>query len=265
MKYDLGVRAESATDTGRRTAVALLVLPLAVVLYSSAVVAFALAGASTATQHRLFVSFARLCLRVVGTQLQVHGIEHVVEGQPYVVVANHASDWDPPCILAALPRVFIRFVAKQEIMRIPVFGHALRLSGNVRVVRTQTAADVERIRSAMGRRAPDVSMLFFAEGTRSHDGSLQPFKMGAFATALAFGLPILPVAHAGTYAIWPQGRLRLRRGVAAVEVGEPIATEGLAFEDRADLRDRTRASVAALRARARGRLREQGCDPGGLD
>jgi 1-acyl-sn-glycerol-3-phosphate acyltransferase len=247
------VRAESAIDTGLRTSVALLVLPLAVVLYSSAVLALALAGASTATQHRLFVSFGRLCLRVGGTQLQVHGSENVVEGQPCVVVANHASDWDPPCILAALPRVFIRFVAKQEIMRIPVFGHALRLSGNVRVVRTQTAADVERIRSAM------------AEGTRSHDGSLRPFKIGAFATALACGLPILPVAHAGTYAIWPKGRLRVRRGVVAVEVGEPIPTEGLGFEDRAALRDRTRAAVEALRARARRRLREQGCDPGGLE
>jgi 1-acyl-sn-glycerol-3-phosphate acyltransferase len=259
------VRAESAIDTGLRTAIALLVLPLAVVLYSSAVVAIALAGASTATQHRFFVSFGRLCLRVGGTQLQVHGIENAVEGRPCVVVANHASDWDPPCILAALPRVFIRFVAKQEIMRIPIFGHALRLSGNVRVVRTQTAADVERIRDAMGRRAPDVSMLFFAEGTRSPDGSLQPFKIGAFATALACGLPILPVALAGTYAIWPKGVLQVRRGVVAVEVGEPIPTEGLGFEDRAALRDRTRAVVEALRARARRRLREQGCDPGGLD
>ena len=259
------MRAESAIETGLRTAVALVVVPLAVVFYSSAVVASALAGASTATQHRFFVSFGRLCLRVGGTQLQVHGIENVVEGQPCVVVANHASDWDPPCILAALPRVFIRFVVKQELMRIPIFGHALRLSGNVRVVRTQTAADVERIRAAMGRRAQDVSMLFFAEGTRSSDGSLQPFKIGAFATALACGLPILPVALAGTYAIFPKGQLRLRRGVVAVEVGEPISTEGLSFEDRAALRDRTRSAVEALRARARRRLREQGCDPGGLD
>ena len=80
----------------RLTAVALLVLPLAVVVYSSAVVAFALAGASTATQHRFFLSFARLCLRVGGTQLQVHGIENVVEGQACVV---HA-----PPIRPSLPR-----------------------------------------------------------------------------------------------------------------------------------------------------------------
>jgi 1-acyl-sn-glycerol-3-phosphate acyltransferase len=89
--------------------------------------------------------------------------------------------------------------------------------------------------------------------------------MGAFATALAFGLPVLPVAHAGTDAIWPKGRVRLRRGVVAVEVGEPIPTDGLGFEDRAALRDRTHAAVAVLRSRARRRLREQGCDPGGID
>jgi 1-acyl-sn-glycerol-3-phosphate acyltransferase len=259
------VGAVRGVDTALRTAVGLVVLPTVVVVYSLAVMGLALAGASTAAQHWFFLSFARICLRVAGTDLQVRGQEHVVEGRPCIVVANHVSDWDPPCILAALPRLCIRFVAKQQIMSIPVFGHALRLSGNLRVVRTETAGDVERIREGMGRRAPNVSMLFFAEGTRSPDGRLGPFKMGAFAAALAFGLPILPVGHAGTYAIWPKQRLRLRRGVVAVEIGEPISTEGLGFEDRAALRDRTREAVAELRARARRRLREQGSDPGGLD
>ena len=59
----------------------------------------------------------------------------------------------------------------------------------------------------MSERNPDVSILFFAEGNRSRDGSYRAFKMGAFATALDFKLPILPIAVAGTFDIWRPGSL----------------------------------------------------------
>lgn len=87
----------------------------------------------------------------------------------------------------------------------------------------------------------------------------------AFATAIGFGLPVLPVAIAGTRSIWPKGKLRVRRGTVAIEVGEPIPIDGLTIDDRIPLRDRTHAVVAKLRARARQRLRDWGHDPGGVD
>lgn len=252
-------------ETWIRTAVGLIVLPPALVAVSTWAILLALAGRSPERLHRIYVGFARLCLRVAGTELRVYGQHHVERGQPYVVVANHESAWDPPCIVAGLPGRVLRFVAKRSMMRIPVFGHALRLTGNVMVTRTETGTDVKRIRTGMERRSAAVSMLFFAEGTRSRDGALQPFKTGAFATALTFGLPILPVALAGTYAMWPKGRLRLRRGTVVLEVGEPIPIHGLGFEDRGKLRDQARESIVKLRARARQRLRALGQDPGGVD
>jgi 1-acyl-sn-glycerol-3-phosphate acyltransferase len=235
-------------------------------LYSLYAIVLAFLGTSAARLHRhVYVSFARLCLRIGGTQLRLYGADHIQPGQAYVVVPNHESAWDPPCLVAALPQVFVRFIAKKQIMQIPIFGHALRLTGNVTVLRTQTAGDTDRIRKGMGRRDPSVSVLFFAEGTRSRDGALQAFKMGAFATALGYGLPILPVAIAGTYAVWAKGTLRLRRGPVVVEVGEEIPVEGLTLDARAALRDQTREAVVKLRARARERLRGWDFDPGGVD
>lgn len=259
------MRLRESIDTPLRTAVGLLVLPAALILYSAAAFALALLGASTATIHRCYVGFARLCVRVAQTRLLVHGADHIKPDQAYVVVPNHTSSWDPPCLVAGLPHAFLRFVIKKELMRIPVFGAALRKTGNVKVVRTRTADDVARIREGMGRRLPEISMIFFAEGTRSRDGSLRPFKMGAFATAIAFGLPILPIGMAGPFAVWPKGTVRLRRTPVAIEVGEPISCDELGFDDRAALRDRTHAAVSALRARARQRLRDEGYDPGGPD
>jgi 1-acyl-sn-glycerol-3-phosphate acyltransferase len=252
-------------ETLLRTAVALLVLPVLIFLACVVGIGWVLAGATPAGVHCLYVGVARACLIVGGTRLVVHGVERIEPGQAYVVVPNHESGWDPLCLLVGLPRLVIRFVAKQEFMRIPVLGHALRLSGNIRVLRTDTPGDVARIRLGMDRRDPAVSILFFAEGTRSRDGALHPFKAGAFATAIGYGLPILPIGLSGTRHIWERSIVRLRRGTVTIEVGAPIPVEGLRMEDRHRLRDSTFAAVADLRARARQHLRSLGVDPGGID
>jgi len=259
------VSVPESLDTRVRTAVGAVLLATAVATYSAAVALLVLLGVSNPKVHRLYLSFARVCLRVAGTRLEVHGSDRIRPGQACVIVSNHTSSWDIPCIVAGLPELVVRFVVKNELMRIPVFGQALRLSGNVKVIRSQTTDDIERIQEQMDRRDPAVSLLFFAEGRRSPDGALRPFKMGAFATALGYGLPILPIAVAGPFAMWPTGRLRVCSVAVAIEVGEPIPVEGLELADRSTLREQTHDAVTQLRACARQRLRDQGCDPGGVD
>ena len=238
---------------------------MGLLLCSSVALVMALLGASPERLHRIYVGFARVCMRIGGTRIEIRGDERIEPGQAYVVVSNHESTWDPPCLVAGLPGVILRFIAKKMLTDIPIFGHALKLTGNITVVRSDTKRDVRSIEDRMTRRHPSVSVLFFAEGTRSRDGALHPFKMGAFATAISWGLPILPVAIAGTYAIWPKGTLRLRPSPVAIEVGEPIATEQLKFDDRTELRDRTYEALASLRTRAWQRLRALGHDPAGID
>lgn len=248
-----------------RTALGLVVLPLLVAVLAPLGTALGLLGARARTVHPLYLFFARVALRIGGTQLEVHGGERVERRGGYVVVSNHESGWDPLCLLRALPTLAIRFVVKEAIMRKPLLGRGLRATGNVLVVRTDTAADVARIETEMARRDPEVSLLFFAEGTRARDGALHPFKKGAFATALRHRLPVLPVAIAGTYRIWPKGRLRLRPGRVVVMVGTPIAPADAEHADRDALRERSFAAVRELRAAARARLRAGGDEPGGLD
>ncbi len=257
------LRIAKALETAFRTAAGLLILPAAFFLASTVALLLAALGVPTARLHWIYTSVAWLCLRIGGTRLEVAG-EEVAPGA-YVVVSNHESMWDAPCVVAGLPELILRFVAKREVMRIPVFGPALRLTGNVSVTRSETAEDVDRLRQGMSERAPEVSMLFFAEGTRSRDGALHPFKTGAFATALASGLPILPVALAGTFAIWPKGSLRLRRAPVVMVIGQLVPVDGLGFEDRAGLRDDVHHTVSILRERAHELLRAQGGELGGID
>jgi 1-acyl-sn-glycerol-3-phosphate acyltransferase len=255
----------AALGTALRTGSGLLVLPAALLLYCGLALLLVCLGAGPARLQRCYVSFARLALFVGGIRLEARGAESVPGDRAFVVVLNHESGLDPLCLLASLPRLALRFVVKEPVMRIPLLGHALRRTGNMTVVRTDTRGDIERIRRGMDRRAPEVSVVFFAEGTRSRDGALHAFKLGPFATALAHSLAILPVAIAGTFRICPKGGLRLRSGRVALEVGAPISVAGLGFDARERLRDQTHAAVAALRREARRRLREAGEEPGGRD
>jgi len=240
-------------------------LPVALVLAALSAIGLVALKAPPSWIDRVYTAFTRLCLQVAGTRVEVHGLEHIVPGQAYVVVPNHESDWDPVVLMAALPQLRLRAVLKEQIARLAVVGRALLMTGNVRVERTDTVSDVRRIREGMAARRPDVSMLFYAEGTRSRDGALHSFKKGAFATALGYGLPVLPVGTAGTRRIWKPNTIRIRSGPVVVMIGAPIPVAGLGPEARDALRDRTHEAVQALRSEARRRLRALGVEPGGLD
>lgn len=248
-----------------RTALLSAILAPTLIAMSAWAVILALFGAPRRTIDRVYTGFAGFALRVGGTPLEVEGLENLEPGRSYVVVANHESNWDPIALVAALRNLSLRFVAKKEIIAIPVFGRALLLTGNIRVERTNTQGDIHRIRQRMAERPLDRSMLFYAEGTRSRDGALHPFKKGAFVTALAYGMAVLPVGHAGCYWIWPPLKLRLRRNPVVVAIGKPIPIETLQLGDKDKLRDETHAVVTALRQRARRRVRELGGETGGID
>jgi 1-acyl-sn-glycerol-3-phosphate acyltransferase len=248
-----------------RTLLCLLVLPVALITVSAAVLVMALLRVPRSRIDRIYTGFAAFARWVANTPLHVSGLENFRPGQAYIVVPNHESDWDPVMMVAALSMLPVRFIVKRQITQIPIFGWALLRSGNVRVVRTHTQGDVERIREKMASRPLDVSILFYAEGSRSRDGALHPFRKGAFATAIAYGMPILPVGHGGCYGIWKPLTLGIHSGPVTVEIGRPIPVEGLTYDDREKLRDQTFEVVRDLRTQARKRLRDMGGDPGGID
>lgn len=248
-----------------RTTVAFVAVPLGIGGLSLYAIWLAWRGVPIAELHRRsYLRAGRLVSFLSGNPVEVYGKENLDPRQAYVVVSNHESNMDPFALITALEPLVLRFIVKQQLMRVPIFGHALRATGNVTVVRTQTQGDLRRIQEFMQGRRPEVSVLFFAEGTRSRTGAFQPFKKGAFATAIREKLQVLPVATS-TRRTLPPNRLYLRPGVWIVEVGEPIRTQHLDLDDRDALREQTRERVAALRTRVRQRLRDRGLDPGGLD
>ena len=89
------------------------------------------------------------------------------------------------------------------------------------------------------------SIVVFAEGTRSPDGNLLPFKKGGFVLALQAGVPLIPVSLAGGHAVLAKGSLRVRPGEITVRFGAPIESGAYSMESKDDLIDAVRARISA--------------------
>lgn len=194
-------------------------------------------------------------LRLAGVRVRLEGHEKVDWDQPLVVVANHQSWFDVFALAAHLPGR-TRFVAKQELARIPIFGTAWQTCGHISVNRTDRSRAISTLdRAGQQVRNEGLAMVLFPEGTRSPDGRLQPFKKGAFVLAIKTGVPLVPVGISGSRKIMPKGSFRIRRGEIRIRVGEPMPVGDLAHRDRARLLAESRRRIASL-------MEDEGAGPG---
>src|SRR4051812_1679921 len=193
--------------------------------------------------------WARSILAAAGVRVEVHDEEHLPKGH-CVFVCNHQSHFDVLVLVAYLKR-HVRFVAKAELFKIPVFSQAMRAVDTIRVDRSGGEGDRHALAEAIPAVRERMDICFFPEGTRSPDGVLKSFKKGAVVLALNAGVPIIPLAVAGTRHILPKGSLRICGGrQAALLVGEPLSVEGRTLADRDELTESSRRAVAALLERA---------------
>jgi 1-acyl-sn-glycerol-3-phosphate acyltransferase len=197
--------------------------------------------------------WAKSILAAAGVRPLVVGLENVPESN-CVYVSNHQSHFDVLMIVAHIHR-HIRFVAKAELYKIPLFGSALKATGNVKVFRSGTEADRQALAEAASTVRDRVNIVVFSEGTRSRDGAIGPFKKGAAVLAIQAQVPILPMAVAGTRDILPKGK-RLIHGNqhAVLMIGKPRPTSGLTVDDREKLTEEIRQDVLSLYDEARRQL-----------
>jgi 1-acyl-sn-glycerol-3-phosphate acyltransferase len=193
--------------------------------------------------------WARRILAASGAPVGVEGVEHLAGEGPRVIASNHASLFDILVLLAHLP-VPVKFVAKKELFAIPLYGRALAAAGHVRLnrARAREAFDVYAEAARMVR-ANSLTMLIFAEGTRTRTGELLPFKKGPFVLAIQAGAPVVPCYIAHTFGIQPKGSFRIRPQPIRVLFGEPIAVDGMTVDDRGRLCELVEQAVHRLKAR----------------
>ena len=180
-----------------------------------------------------------------GVRMRAEGLERLPTDRSYVYIANHVSFADMWALCALLPDS-MRFVAKKELFEIPLFGHALKAARHIRIDRKNLQAAFGAYEEAGKAIQDGISAIVFAEGTRSRNGKLQPFKKGPFVLAIASRVEIVPVWLEGTYEALPPGGRYVRPGMVTLRFGTPVPTAGLDYDDREELAEKVREQMVGL-------------------
>lgn len=203
-------------------------------------------GASSRFYDQIPRYWARWILWATGVHVDVQGVENLSPDSAQIIVSNHVSWYDVLALAAWTPKRY-RFVAKKELSRVPLWGHAWVAAGHISVDRTDNQSAVASLDQA-GRTIleDNSSVIIFAEGTRSRTGELQPFKKGAFILALQNGIDIVPTAVQGTHHIMSRDSWRIRSGRIIVRYGPPVAPAGYDIRRRDELIARVRSEVEQM-------------------
>ena len=172
--------------------------------------------------------------------------------RPYMVVSNHESYADI-FLISHLPWE-MKWMSKDTIFRIPCMGWMMRMAGDIPLSRARRESRDAAMRGARDRLEKRASVMIFPEGTRSRRGELLPFFDGAFRLAVEAGVPVLPLAVAGTTHAMAKGTFRFMPARAEVRVLPPVETAGLTVADVPALRERVRGMIDDARLALRREL-----------
>lgn len=195
--------------------------------------------------HNWGILWGRSCLWLGGIRLTVHGSEHIPHGRPAIYLANHQSNFDIPILFSGLPLQF-RWMAKQELFAIPLFGLAMARCGYIPIDRSDRRKAMRSMTAAAKRIKAGASVIIFPEGTRSADGGLQEFKKGGFLIAVKAQVPVVPIAIKGSCQVLAKGEKVIRAGRVEMRIFPPIATDGLKNADIDSLKEQVREPIAGM-------------------
>lgn len=205
---------------------------------------------SVEAADRLIDGYWRRILSAGNAVLKVSGRQSFEPGKAYVVMSNHGSLLDIPCMMGAVPGS-LRMVMKEELTKVPVWGRALVASGFVPVDRKNRDKAIGQLEKAKEMLARGVSIWISPEGTRARDGLLAPFKKGGFHVALDLGVPIIPAWIEGAQDVIPPDQfVVVHDGTCTVRFGTPIPTAGLGKEDLERLMQDVRRAILDLSGKA---------------
>ncbi|MBW6519765.1 MAG: 1-acyl-sn-glycerol-3-phosphate acyltransferase [Desulfoarculaceae bacterium] len=218
-----------------RGGILLFLAPLVTMYYSLAIAgAIFLLRLPEDKLQRYPRQWARLFCRIAGVRVSIEGADKLDTQSGYIYCANHLSQFDIFSFQGYFPFSF-RWLAKEELFKTPFLGRAMRNAGAIAINRSHGREALKSLQQAAARIHDGTSVLIFPEGTRSTDGTLQPFKGGAMLLAIKAGVPIVPVAFVGSYSVLPKGAIFVRPGAITIRIGDPVVVTGYGSKDKQDL------------------------------
>lgn len=182
------------------------------------------------------------------SRTKVHGTGNENEPtEPCLFVFNHVSLVDIPIVLSYVKKS-IRFGAKKELFKIPIFGQALSLAGVLKINRGNRDDAISTLKKAHSHMSETgQSFILAAEGTRQAKNELGDFKSGPFVLGIDSQCPVVPVVIYGAYEVMPKKDLYFRLEKTHhvyVEVLPAIDSTKYTFEQRHEMKKQVKNQMA---------------------
>ena len=153
---------------------------------------------------KLFGYWSIFCLKLfLNTKIEVKGRENIISKEKFFIAASHQSMFETFFLQTLFNSP--KFILKNELLKIPVFGWYLRKIGSISVQRNKISKDnfglLDKIKdSAINSDRP---IIIFPQGTRVLPEDRSPFKKGVGKIYNELKIKCQPIAiNSGT--VWPK-------------------------------------------------------------
>jgi len=135
--------------------------------------------------------WSKRLLRIFGIELLVNHAELLPQSS-YLLASNHVSWMDIHVINAFNP---VRFVAKSEVEKWPIFGWMAKQLGTI-FIKRESSRHARQVVDGMAAILKTQSVCIFPEGTSTIGKSVQSFKPNLFESAAISEVPVCALALA---------------------------------------------------------------------
>lgn len=181
--------------------------------------------------------WGKICCRMSGVQVVVKGLENIPSHQGCLLLFSHSSFFDVFAIAGYIKGV--RFGAKSELFKIPVFGRTMAALGTLPIERKNREEVFKIYDEAKVRFQRGEQFVLAPEGGRFYGPQLSPFKSGPFQFAISAQVPVVPTVIMGAYEAMPKGSFMFNPSrwsqTITIEILPPIETQNYQASTRHDL------------------------------
>ncbi len=181
---------------------------------------------------------------MVGLKYQVRGRENLPPGSRYIIASKHQSAFETIADHAIFPNP--AYILKKELLRIPLFGWNLLITGSIPIDRSSGTKAMRSILDGAKKRLDEGQcVIIFPEGTRTAPGATARYNPGVALLYEQCGVPIIPVVlNSGEF--WKKNAFIKEPGLITVDI-LPAMPEGLSKREFLEqLQDRIETAYKEL-------------------
>ena len=181
--------------------------------------------------QRSIYDLSRILVRLFGRmlfRLRLLGIDQFPSEGPALVCSNHQSYFDP-ILLGALCNRRMNYLARESLFKSRFLAGMMRFYDAIPVKRD--GMSISGLKETLKRLKRGELVVIFPEGTRTETGECGNLKSGFCMLARKAKVPLVPVAIAGAFDVWPKGKRFPRLARMCLVAGEPIPAQTVATLD----------------------------------